>query len=1501
MNSYTLKYLSSTSPRYIYVGGAENCTPSNFGILYKQDSKRRYSCTFSGGKMHGIGHIKYPHGREFLGNIQYGVKHGVGWILYPGKVYLGEFANGNKVGVGELAHYSSQLQIFKGTFKEGKLEGFGIHETEDSKFYGNFTKGIADGLGILQIKKTGYSSQGIFKSGELQGIGKISSGSSESFFGQFEKGKKNGIGILLTKLGYYQGHFKNDIQEGNGIIINKDGSFYYGVWSEGVNIFGAAFQDDHPIGYYRHGNITNDLKPWEIEYVSIQKAKGFKKSILKDLDHLKTQYTLINEERSLDTFKDEEIKLEERLFEIRKEYENIKSAFLEHFNHFQKLLYREIELNTKDSKKISQIFQTFGMEGEYSNTLAKSDIHESISTNFRNNTKVLTPLNLDSRQSQIESVSYVLSSTLRHKELNFESLAVEDVGADAYPGKLIMGDISTHNIPQSGYKSICNLKDTLILAGQKGTLTFGLDNTNCTQKQRLDTINIVAVAADYRNNQFLILKKNPKTLSICNNALELLEEINLSYILKEEDLEYSGYTKLTVNQNIAAWNLSMNIILFDLENKSVKVVRKFFMIESSISESICFDIEIKERIIAGFSKSRKSGDIYFHYSSEMTKIWNVNKIIDISSKFKVCNVIKTISLLKHKRLVIGGESQSKEGNKPFLLISDLEPSFKAPNCFLLKEEKAQCISAMKVIYLSDYTGRIICGTKLWLYLFNFDNLELSLCQKLKIANLASPITSIEIIHNRIFMISENERLLRAAEYNDTEQTEMKSDIDQAGEESLMGNLDNFKNTFEHFNNLSEQQKFHKRILSISTAEFSEFSTSKENYIPIHSHLRGDVSPSLILELARLNTISSISPGLLFKRGGELRISKFDNSLKILLHQKNILSFEYPSRYLHFDNDRAHLIFDDCKKGITLLYLTTLRTKSFENVLKGTSHIDLVKAATSPNAEILLLCFNSKKLGACLRLKIENSQSKTVRVEHLFDEIVDAEFGFNNQHFFVAGVIGEFAALSAFSIDSNLTFICDFLKRGEECLKLSRIKGSDALVLSTKKSILFINFAEKRFFVEKELDFVNVSNIISHVQEDLSTYVLLDKFKGFATIKPPQTEKYIKIREKQRSLEIGEEKNTLPNLIPLDEQGHKKIPEQLSEFDIIESQINLHTYFGELDYEIVSIEYAQRTNEIYLINDNYKLYSTCYDEEKLIAPQLLNGEGIYSIQILIKEYCAGFASNDNTVLLYKAKQLKKKIRSNIDPLESTILALTRHNNSLDNEIFWLHGNLGVKRLIISEVILNNEHNSPLIPIWDKISDFRQHIVIGLGSMQMLGISNNALVGLTLHKITRNFYLSIFTTDSTSINISESFEFKDKVILSLLIINDSRLLLSGYKRENKSSENIGFISLISISARGNTPELFMLDNLFLNREDNKITILKKVGEASSTEPTFAACANRDIHILTVHKDRIVLLKSLLEVNRGLVYDTCCYSANRILFVGEGMGKVCKRVDLFETNDN
>ena len=125
-----------------------------------------------------------------------------------------------------------------GTCVDGYAEGLGTatftHDGQAQSFTATFVHGVIPDGHVISRWGRGWSYDGETVGGRFNGVGILTTDSSDRFDGQWSDGKMNGFGVLLRANGErYAGDWKDDKPNGAGELRNADGSLLSGTFVDG--------------------------------------------------------------------------------------------------------------------------------------------------------------------------------------------------------------------------------------------------------------------------------------------------------------------------------------------------------------------------------------------------------------------------------------------------------------------------------------------------------------------------------------------------------------------------------------------------------------------------------------------------------------------------------------------------------------------------------------------------------------------------------------------------------------------------------------------------------------------------------------------------------------------------------------------------------------------------------------------------------------------------------------------------------------------------------------------------------------------------------------------------------------------------------------------------------------------------------------------------------------------------------------------------------------------
>ncbi|KAM9185666.1 ALS2 C-terminal-like protein isoform 4-T6 [Dugong dugon] len=202
------------------------------------------------GRPHGKGTLKWPDGRNHVGDFCQGLEHGFGIRLVPQATedkfdcYKCHWWEGNMCGYGVwpsvllLSRYSTD-EVYKGYFQEGLRHGFGVLESalqapQPYKYTGHWERGQRSGYGVGEDGDRG-----------------------ERYIGMWQADQRHGLGVVVTQAGVcYQGSFQADKIVGPGVLLSEDDLLYEGSVTRDLNLVGKG-KVTFPNGFTLEGSFSN--------------------------------------------------------------------------------------------------------------------------------------------------------------------------------------------------------------------------------------------------------------------------------------------------------------------------------------------------------------------------------------------------------------------------------------------------------------------------------------------------------------------------------------------------------------------------------------------------------------------------------------------------------------------------------------------------------------------------------------------------------------------------------------------------------------------------------------------------------------------------------------------------------------------------------------------------------------------------------------------------------------------------------------------------------------------------------------------------------------------------------------------------------------------------------------------------------------------------------------------------------------------------------------------
>ena len=182
----------------------------------------------------GKGELIYRSGAQKFGTwINNEFKGWNRYIDFNGILYLGYFNNNELNGKG-IKFQIEKNKLYKGDFINNIKEGYGIEESEGTKYEGEFSKDKKNGKGKI-LFKNGDIYEGNFENNKFNGEGHyIWKKNGHEYIGNYLNGQFNGKGFYKwSENEYYKGDYKMGIKEGNGEVKYPNGKKYIGPFVNG--------------------------------------------------------------------------------------------------------------------------------------------------------------------------------------------------------------------------------------------------------------------------------------------------------------------------------------------------------------------------------------------------------------------------------------------------------------------------------------------------------------------------------------------------------------------------------------------------------------------------------------------------------------------------------------------------------------------------------------------------------------------------------------------------------------------------------------------------------------------------------------------------------------------------------------------------------------------------------------------------------------------------------------------------------------------------------------------------------------------------------------------------------------------------------------------------------------------------------------------------------------------------------------------------------------------
>ena len=340
---------------------------------------------------------RYENGDIYEGELSFGKPNNNGKFEFRIKtipyIYVGEFSNGLKEGKGNLFSKDNKFN-YDGDFKNDKYEGFGALFDHGEKYTGEFKNGKFHGQGTL-YEVNGDIVEGEFFEGKLK-KGKIIYKNGDTFKGKLLNGEKH-FGIYEYKEGgKYEGYFENEIFNGEGILIDKNGNESKGIFKDGefvekldklkVELDNEIFSEGIKI------EIKQNDDDWEIADIKKlpvkEKNKNKDENINKIQENKEENNNKINENKEEDNNKIQENNEgdDEKIYENKinlneeedKQNEILNINKINEYKEDNVIIHNDVNYNHNyDNNKFNQTIESIDVVG-YTNTTFENISREEI-------------------------------------------------------------------------------------------------------------------------------------------------------------------------------------------------------------------------------------------------------------------------------------------------------------------------------------------------------------------------------------------------------------------------------------------------------------------------------------------------------------------------------------------------------------------------------------------------------------------------------------------------------------------------------------------------------------------------------------------------------------------------------------------------------------------------------------------------------------------------------------------------------------------------------------------------------------------------------------------------------------------------------------------------------------------------------------------------------------------------------------------------------------------
>ncbi|EGR28221.1 MORN repeat protein [Ichthyophthirius multifiliis] len=228
---------------YEFEGEFQNDLPSGNGKEIRKQVV--YEGSFQKGLYDGFGKLSFPNGRVYEGNFKNHQFHGKGELINDDGVrYKGDWENGCLL-IGVISYHD-------GSYYTGSLKG-------------NFFK---DGKGTLYNKESMPQYEGLWENDQpkICKVFNIFDNHHIFYDGEMENYAITGKGERFYPDGKYQGQLQRDRKEGKGNMLYSDGAKFEGFWENDLQTKGKYIYNLKNPQFFYDGQWKNGIQEGEGEY-----------------------------------------------------------------------------------------------------------------------------------------------------------------------------------------------------------------------------------------------------------------------------------------------------------------------------------------------------------------------------------------------------------------------------------------------------------------------------------------------------------------------------------------------------------------------------------------------------------------------------------------------------------------------------------------------------------------------------------------------------------------------------------------------------------------------------------------------------------------------------------------------------------------------------------------------------------------------------------------------------------------------------------------------------------------------------------------------------------------------------------------------------------------------------------------------------------------------------------------------------------------------------------